>query len=478
MLGRENVRPFPFRQPSNAVSILGLETLEERAVPAVLAADAIPLRAEHVDLLTDVVVENGVPTFSNGLRAEFDASVEDEHDHEEDEHDHEEDEHDHEEAVVFGPDEAFVLAGANTRTVMDLPEVFQQHVGVGEGGTYYLLGDEPQPNQVFLGIVPEDTDPSLIAEWQPSETLEEGHWIGLQLVGYDGPGEFSLFNFGAFGEEPSLWMSTVDGLDASEDRYFAEAGSHNHVNWTFTAPGIYRLDLQSFTELADGSPLVGDVFSVHFGVEQNARPSNFDTLVRSMYLETLGRLPEAQVQQNLVAQLNAGLDPALVASGLLNSSEFLGVRVDEAFETHLGREASESDIASAVAALRGGVPFEDFIAGILNSPEYQQLHPTSELFVGSLFTHVLGRDGGPAEIANLATQIDAGLVSRADIVQGVLFSAEAMEDEVDGVYESLLGREPGESDFAAWVPGLTARQVGLRDLALLVLTSDEFFARS
>ncbi len=70
-------------------------------------------------------------------------------------------------------------------------------------------------------------------------------WIKISLDGYTPPlgvpSNFSLWT--TSGSVPKVWMST-HAASTVNDYYFAE-GSHNHMNWGFSAVGIHRVRLKA-----------------------------------------------------------------------------------------------------------------------------------------------------------------------------------------------------------------------------------------
>jgi surface-anchored protein len=82
-------------------------------------------------------------------------------------------------------------------------------------------------------------------------------WIKIQLVSVEYSGEapatpqFSLWTTGS-GGVPTVWMATSDGINAN-DCYFTTENTHSHLNWGFTALGIYRVTLRPSAYLANGS---------------------------------------------------------------------------------------------------------------------------------------------------------------------------------------------------------------------------------
>jgi surface-anchored protein len=84
-------------------------------------------------------------------------------------------------------------------------------------------------------------------------------WITISLTGmeYSGaaPGtpHFSLWT--TSGATPTVWMATSDGISAN-DLYLTTENTHSHLNWGFTALGIYRITLRASAIRASDSTLV------------------------------------------------------------------------------------------------------------------------------------------------------------------------------------------------------------------------------
>lgn len=94
-------------------------------------------------------------------------------------------------------------------------------------------------------------------------------WIRISLVSHTPPpgtdADFSLWN--TSGGVPTVWMSTHQ-TGAGNDYYFA-AGTHNHMNWGFSAPGIHkvRLKASAFAGPADTNPTgFSETFTLTFAI--------------------------------------------------------------------------------------------------------------------------------------------------------------------------------------------------------------------
>ena len=90
-------------------------------------------------------------------------------------------------------------------------------------------------------------------------------WIRISLDGYTPPpgtnAYFSLWNTTS-GSPPTVWMSTFESGTVND--YFYAEGSHNHLSWGFSAPGIHRVRLKAsaFAGPGETNP-TGSSLAVH-----------------------------------------------------------------------------------------------------------------------------------------------------------------------------------------------------------------------
>ncbi|MEU6497274.1 choice-of-anchor M domain-containing protein [Streptomyces sp. NPDC046984] len=118
---------------------------------------------------------------------------------------------------------------------------------------------EDDPGFLFLGApgdtiytIPQTQDPDLIwAGWstQSFTSADVAGDMQLSLDIVEGPGDVLLWQWSPFGE-PEMIIDGRNGLPAT---YAVPPGTHQHANWAFTQPGVYRLTFRWSAELADGT---------------------------------------------------------------------------------------------------------------------------------------------------------------------------------------------------------------------------------
>lgn len=120
-------------------------------------------------------------------------------------------------------------------------------IGVDAGSPIWYLPDVEPPGRNFTWpgfrtVMPNNT----FRAYVPSDPRFSGttpfRWLKIELnnVTYSGSSanpQLSAWKFES--GSPVVWMATSDGIDAS-DVYYLTENAHRHINWAFSALGIYR----------------------------------------------------------------------------------------------------------------------------------------------------------------------------------------------------------------------------------------------
>jgi surface-anchored protein len=166
--------------------------------------------------------------------------------------------HDEENDVEYGVTEAVVAVGtAAEQAVSD--ELAFAFLG-RPGYSTWVLPSVQNESLPFLGLAAEEIATGVFANDR----------LTVELVFVQGAGEFALYTLDAFGQ-PVVHINTADGYDES-DIFVLQAGSHQHVNWAFSAPGTYRVGLRARGTLVEGGgEVVGEAFFYTFTVPDALR---------------------------------------------------------------------------------------------------------------------------------------------------------------------------------------------------------------
>jgi surface-anchored protein len=121
-------------------------------------------------------------------------------------------------------------------------------LGASAGSDVWILPQNPVTTLPYLGFGTEELEPE---DWSTG--------ITYTLLGVSGPGEFSMWMSGTFGNPIVYWATSngiVDGDGNYTDVYTQAALGHSHANWGFTAEGVYEVQMQISGTLADGTTKV------------------------------------------------------------------------------------------------------------------------------------------------------------------------------------------------------------------------------
>ena len=129
------------------------------------------------------------------------------------------------------PAEAYVRVSDAAMTTAPFAIDF---LGASQGDPLWILPQTQNSNLAFLGIASEELDPAVYSA------------AGFRMTGFNGPGNFALFQAGSFGGFNTFFRSN-DGVDPMVDFLPSVIGSHDHYNFGFTQEGVYDVTLEGFT---------------------------------------------------------------------------------------------------------------------------------------------------------------------------------------------------------------------------------------
>ncbi|GIJ49251.1 hypothetical protein Val02_61370 [Virgisporangium aliadipatigenens] len=91
--------------------------------------------------------------------------------------------------------------------------------------------------------------------------------VRLSATALEGPGRLAVYLTHALGE-PQVYVDSADGL-STVDSAVLPPDAHTHVNWAFSAPGVYRVTLSAALSTPDGAwtPVGAGTFTFAVGVD-------------------------------------------------------------------------------------------------------------------------------------------------------------------------------------------------------------------
>lgn len=139
----------------------------------------------------------------------------------------------------FLPGMALLLVPARAQGTVPVNPAFS-FLGT-PGAPVWILPQTGNPHLLFLGLAAEEI---------PNSTFVNNE-VQIALTRIEGPGNFSVYAINGFGL-PDKLFDTSDGI-TDADVVTLSTGGHNHINWAFTAPGVYRVRLEGRGTLIAGS---------------------------------------------------------------------------------------------------------------------------------------------------------------------------------------------------------------------------------
>ncbi len=118
--------------------------------------------------------------------------------------------------------------------------------------------------------------------------------------------------------------------------------------------------LEQAAAIIVGSP---EYFQLHGG--------NNVSFLKAMYLDALGRLPDAFGQDSFTQMLAGGASRTTVALAVFTSPEYRSNLISQGFSTLLGRQAFPEDVTNFNNAFQNGLTDQVFVAILLGSTEFR-----------------------------------------------------------------------------------------------------------
>lgn len=202
------------------------------------------------------------------------------------------------------------------------------------------------------------------------------------------------------------------------------------------------------------------------------------SFLRALYHDFLNREPGQSEIAGWGSALQAGLPRGQVAGGFVNSDEYRLIRIDAAYQDILKRPAESGGRMSWLNGMKRGVLTTDDIERALYASDefFAQQGGTNGDFVKALYVDVLHRPAVASEWQGWAAQIDAGTLSRTDLISIFWRSLETARERVSLMFTKYFGRAASESDRVFW--GDYVLKYGDSAVRSALTGSDEYFAHA
>lgn len=281
----------------------------------------------------------------------------------------------------------------------------------------------------------------------------------------------------------NLDFSTYLGGSASDAAYgIGLAGTSIYVAGQTTSQDF---PLKNGTQDWNGGSFGGFVTQLQNG-EPSGGPPTDDVFVRSVYLDLLGRAPDAAGLAFWASELKAGrITRSELAYAFFTSAEFkdTGLFVISAYRVVLGRDPDVGGWLFYMNELRAGLLRQRLIDEFIQSAEFQSSYGSLDNagFVTRVYLNVLGRNPDAGGLAYYTGLLGSGALTRAQIMLQFAVSAE-FQAKIQNralttlLYMGLLRRSPERAGADYWTSVLDAG-ASPSDVLNGFITSTEYLAR-
>lgn len=208
-------------------------------------------------------------------------------------------------------------------------------------------------------------------------------------------------------------------------------------------------------------------------------PQGTEQFVKAVYNDLLGRAPESREAINYYsAALVSGVSRQSVSLGFQNSSEFLAIKIREAYQRAFLREPEPGATEYWISEIRSGRLVADEVFPLFlatNEMYFSRGGGTEEGYVTALYQTVLNRTPAAEEVEYYveSRRLHASLSVIASCFTN---SPENYANYVKEAYWRYLGRQPENQDAILYWGNL-ARRDGVSVMRANIMSSGEYWAR-
>jgi N-acetylmuramoyl-L-alanine amidase/Domain of unknown function (DUF4214) len=261
------------------------------------------------------------------------------------------------------------------------------------------------------------------------------------------------WRLGAYGVDPigSMIYHTGDGGVGAkfhnQDVALARVSGHRDV-WFTACPGN------------GGYAALPNIRAMASTFSYAQRFTQARSVVNALYQDLLLRGVDPSGLQSWSAMLAGGASQTALVASLTRSSEYVQLRVAQAYREVLGRVPEAGGMTAwSGEILAGRIPVDDVQRRFFSSDEFvSRSGGTNAGFVANMYQSVLGRAAAPAEVASWVANVN--LYGRGWVVDRIWFSMEAAMRRAGKYYQVFLQRAPDPAGQSNWARVLLAQGEG------------------
>ncbi|MGH7140346.1 MAG: SdrD B-like domain-containing protein, partial [Pirellulales bacterium] len=312
-------------------------------------------------------------------------------------------------------------------------------------------------------------------------------------------GQFATGDNGLAGRTVFL---NIDGSGAPDSRNpSATTDASGNFSFTGLAAGTYAVDEvmtpvgsaavttspvtlqltagQNVSGVMIGNVALSTVVPLQVSTASPLAASDPDTAyINALYQDVLGHAPDASSLAYWKQQLASGTSRGKVAADIWNSTEHRTAQVEQFYQDFLGRTAETAGLQFWLNSFSSGSNEQLDAADFFGSPEFQAIHNSNTSLVDTLYSDVELRAADSSGESYWVNQLASGsnpTQALYNVIYGFIYGQEASTGVVDSFYSAFLHRAPDSSALQSAVGALDSRAETADQLAVALLSSDEFY---
>ncbi|HET6882333.1 MAG TPA: TIGR03118 family protein [Pirellulales bacterium] len=268
---------------------------------------------------------------------------------------------------------------------------------------------------------------------------------------------------------------TFTGLTAGSYAVMEAVTPNQGVTVTTPTQTVSVTAGQTVSGVEIGNLMTSPVVPMHAVTVPPAASDANTAYIDAIYQVILGHAPDAAGLASWQQQLASGASRASVAQGIWDSAEHRGIQVEQFYQEFLGRASDPQGKAFWTAAFDSWGTDQIEVAGFLSSAEYQNNHSGNTALVDAIYQDIDLRTADSSGESYWVSQLNGG-ESLVNVLFTFIYGPEASTAVVDAFYAQFLHRAPDAATLQSLVNQLSGKTITADQLAVQILSSDEFFS--